>query len=392
MASSGGVAGVAADAAEGTAIELPELEALATWVHERVPGEGSVNPLDLTGFVMRDRDLLLELFTGYANADGVDALVLCWWAAEGDEAWSRLLLEPFAEVARSARIPLVVSPVEATAIGGWTRALHDDGLAFCRGLRSTYRALEAVDQVAGADAPAPTPTEASAAATASPPSLIETSAGPIVPFGDAMGLLREAGVPVAPFVLLPAGVDTDPALTGLGDQLVVKLADVPHRTELGAVRVGVTPDDLPSVLGDLRDIARAHGLPEAVAVQQMVAGSGEAFVGLQGHTDLGAILLFGLGGVFVELTDQVDGVRLPLRPGAAPRLVESVAGEAAFARLRGRRPWAPQPLIGAIEAVAALWEQSGGWLDSADLNPLIVTDTGVVAVDALLVANRDAST
>jgi acetate---CoA ligase (ADP-forming) len=390
MASSGGVAGVAADAAVDEAITLPHLESIQDWVHERVPGEGSVNPLDLTGFVMRDRDLLLELFRGYASADGVDALILCWWAAEGDEAWSRLLLEPFAEAAQEAAIPLIVSPVEATAIGSWTRALHEQGVAFSRGLRSTYRALAALDRVARAAPPrAASGLGSTPAASGSRPALLDTAAGPIVPFADAMAMLADAGIPVAPSVVLAAGVDSDPGIAGLGDQLVVKLADVPHRTELGAVRVGVAPGELPTVVRELRAVARAHGVPETVAVQEMVAGHGEAFLGLQGRTDLGPIVLLGLGGVLVELTGQVDGALLPLAEGAAARLVESVAGAEAFARLRGQTAWAPEPLVAALEAVGRLWDQHAGWLDSADLNPLVVTPSGVVAVDALLVGTQD---
>ena len=154
MASSGGVAGVAADATHDTGIQLPALDELADWVRERVPGEGMRNPLDMTGFVMRDPERLRELFEGYARADLVDALVLCWWAGEGDEAWSRTLLEPFADVAAQASIPLIVTPVEATALGDWTRSYQDRNVVFCRGLRSTYRALEALDRFARAPAAA----------------------------------------------------------------------------------------------------------------------------------------------------------------------------------------------------------------------------------------------
>jgi acetate---CoA ligase (ADP-forming) len=387
MASSGGVAGVAADAAMLEHVRLPSLDALTSWVHERVPGEGSTNPLDLTGFVMRDRDLLVELFEGYAKADGVDALVLCWWAGAGDEAWSRVLLEPFAEVAARVGIPLVVSPVEATAIGEWTRGFADQRLSFCRGLRSTYRALQAVDTVAGA-----TPRPAASAApstTTDAPALLDSDAGPIASFADAMARLQGAGVAVAPFVLLEP--DTEAPFAGvdaLGAPLVVKLADVPHRTELDAVRVGVDPPDLAAAVDELRAVARAHGVPATVAVQAMVKGHGEAFVGVQGRTDLGPILLFGLGGVLVEVAGQVDGALLPLVPGDAARLVERVAGDAAFAGLRGQAPWEPAPLIAALEAVAALWEHERHWLASADLNPLVVTSDGVVAVDALLVGEE----
>ncbi|HUZ08760.1 MAG TPA: acetate--CoA ligase family protein [Acidimicrobiales bacterium] len=385
MASSGGVAGVAADlgAEEGT--DLPSLDGLHEWVRDRVPGEGSLNPLDLTGFVMRDRELLHEMFSGYAGAEGVDALVLCWWAADGDEAWSRTLLEPFAEVAAAARVPLVVTPVETTAVGAWTAPLREQGVAFCRGLRSTYRALRALDDVARA--PAPRLVRLAPPLPGDPPGLVDSPAGWIVPFGEAMHLLGEGGVSVAPYVLLDPDGDV-PAVASLGDRLVVKLADVPHRTELGAVRVGVLPDDVPAAVAEMRGIAAAHGVPATVAVQAMVEGHGEAFIGIQGRTDLGPVVLFGRGGVLLEIAPRVAGRLLPLGAGAAAELFEEVAGQAALGGLRGRQPWPAPGLVAAIESVAELWRRTGSWLESADLNPLIVTPDGPVAVDALLVARR----
>jgi acyl-CoA synthetase (NDP forming) len=335
---------------------------------------------------MRDRDLLVELFEGYANAEGVDLLLLCWWAGAGDEAWSRTLLEPFADVAERASIPLVVSPVEATAVGDWTRPLQERGVSFARGLRSAYRAARALDRMAQS-APSTRPPIARRGAPTEPPPLVATAAGAIVPFAEAMELLRSAGIVVAPFVVLAAPHDDDPAITALGEHVVVKLADVPHRTELDAVRVGVARGDVPLVARELRAIARAQGAPEDVAVQAMISGIGEAFVGLHARTDLGPIVLFGVGGVLVELTGSVDGAMLPLTPRAADRLVERVAGDAVFTRIRGQTPWDAAPLADAIEAVGRLWERHGSWLASADLNPLVVTADGAVAVDALLVAD-----
>jgi acetate---CoA ligase (ADP-forming) len=387
MASSGGVAAVAADAAHDTGIQLPALEELDDWVRERVPGDGMRNPLDMTGFVMRDPERLRELFDGYAHADAVDALVLCWWAAEGDEAWSRTLLEPFAEVAARASVPLIVTPVEATSLGDWTRSYHDRNVVFCRGLRSTYRALDALDRVARTPAAgfAPPATPLPSA----PPPLVDSPVGPIVPFADAMRLVADAGVTVAPFVVLD-GADDDDRIDALGSHVAVKLADVPHRTELDAVRLGIPRAGVPAVVRELRAIARAHDAPETVAVQAMVAAHGEAFAGLLARTDLGPVVLLGLGGVLVEVAGQVEGRRLPLGPGAAEQLVDEVAGPATFARLRGQEPWAPGPLVAAVEGVAELWRRHGSWLQSFDLNPLLVTADGVCAIDALLVAQDDA--
>jgi acetate---CoA ligase (ADP-forming) len=386
MASSGGVAGVAADAAHDTGIHLPGLEELEDWVRDRVPGDGMNNPLDMTGFVMRDPERLRELFDGYAHADAVDALVLCWWAAEGDEAWSRTLLEPFAEVAARASVPLIVTPVEATALGDWTRGYHDRDVAFCRGLRSTYRALEALDRVARTPATRSGAAPPAGPVASTPPRLVDSPVGSIVPFAEAMRLIADAGIPVAPFVVLDRA-DDDDRIDALGSHVVVKLADVPHRTELDAVRLGVARAEVAAVARELRAIARAHAAPETVAVQAMVAAHGEAFAGLLSRTDLGPVVLFGRGGVLVEVTGRVDGRRLPLLPGAAEQLVDEVAGPATFARLRGQERWAPGPLVAAVEGVAELWRRHGSWLQSADLNPLLVTADGIRAVDALLVAD-----
>ena len=66
--------------------------------------------------------------------------------------------------------------------------------------------------------------------------------------------------------------------------------------------------------------------------------------------------------------------------------MEEVAGAGTFEGLRGTKAWATAPLVAAVKAVAHLWQHTGGWLASVDLNPVIVTDDGVAVVDALLVA------
>ncbi len=388
MASSGGVAGMAADLCAEEGVALADLTPLEQWVRERIPGESaSLNPLDLTGFVMRNRDLLLEIFTGYAEAEGLDALVLCWWAGDGDEGWARTLLEPFADAAATARVPLIVSPLEATAVGSWTQQYGDRGLSFCRGLRSTLRAIRAVGEVA--TAPVVTQRRAPHHPSASPPALLETPAGAILGFADSMAVLREAGVPIAPFVLLAEGKEDDPEIAALGDLLVVKLADVPHRTEIGAVRLAVAPPDVPRTVRELRAIALAEAAPATVVVQPMIAGHAEAYIGIQAASELGPVLLLGRGGILLELARKVDGRVLPLDPGAARSLANEVAS--GVGTIRGQAPWPIEPLVDAVEAAGRLFEATATWLGSADLNPLVVTSDGVLAVDVLLVAQEGLS-
>ncbi len=384
ITTSGGVAALATDIAEDEGVVLPDLGEIEPWVRERVPGD-TVNPLDLTGFVMSQPDVMADLFARYAGA--VDLLTLAWWLGEGDEAWSTTLLEPFATVAASQQTPFVVTSVASTSVGSWVPSWRDRGLVSARGVHSLYRAADAMTRhvrsrtrrtVTGTG----TGTVTSVAAPAPTPTLILSAAGAIVPFADAMRMLTEVGIPVAPWAVIAA--DAEAPDTRLGEKYVVKLADVPHRTELGAVELNVEPQEVPGAVDRLRAIAAAEGVPATVAMQSMVSGHGEAFAGLHGRTGLGPVVLLGRGGVLVELAGGVAGRMLPLDESAVSELVAEVAGS--VAHLRGQRPWPHDALARVMSGLEQLWQRHGAWLGSVDLNPLIVTDDGVVAVDALFLA------
>jgi acetate---CoA ligase (ADP-forming) len=385
ITTSGGVAALATDIADEVGAPLPPLPELDKWVRERVPGD-TVNPLDLTGFVMTKADLMIEVFDKYASA--VDLLSLAWWTGNGDEGWSKTLLAPYATAAAKANIPFVVTPLEATTTGAWVEGWRAQGLRFTRGVESLYRAVDAQNQFLTAPVrgilPAPAAMSASVA-----PTLISTEAGQIVGFADAMRLLTDVGIAVAPYVVLTGdnnvNIDTG-ALDNLGDRLVVKLADVPHRTELGAVRLDVTRAGLPAAVAEMRAIAGQHGVSGAVAVQAMVGGIGEAFCGLQCQSDLGAVALLGRGGVLVEVAGGIAGCFLPLDDDAIGALADEVAGEAAFARLRGQKRWPIAAIEDTLRSLDRLWHANRTWLGSVDINPLIVTEDGIVAVDALFLA------
>jgi acyl-CoA synthetase (NDP forming) len=382
VTSSGGVAAIAADAGADAGIALPVPVEAEEWLRQTIPGDGALNPLDMTGFVMRDRALLESLFERFSESATIGALVLCWWAAEGDEGWSRTLLEPYAAVAARSSKPLIVTPVEATSIGAWTSEFREKGVLFCRGLESTYRAINALNVASSPSAgfrPGPGP---EVSATPLPAEMVATPAGRMVSFERSMRLLLDAGFRVAPYVLVDPGSDGVSGLEALGDPVVVKLADVAHRTELGAVSVGVPIGQVATEVARLRAIARGADLPERVVVQAMISGRGEAFIGLHGRTDLGPALLAGRRGVLVERSQQVTGTLLPLGVDTATELAVEVSSEV----IRGQMPWSTGPLAEALRAAERLWAATAGWLGSADINPLVVTDDGLVAVDALILA------
>jgi hypothetical protein len=168
---------------------------------------------------------------------------------------------------------------------------------------------------------------------------------------------------------------------------VVKLADVPHRTELGAVLRGVPADGLAAAVDELRTVAVRAGVPAAVAIQPQLDADGEAFLGMT-RSELGPMVVWGLGGILVELVRRADGALAPVSSAEADALLDGIADTGVFAGLRGGRPWDRGALARAIEAVGDLGA-GAPWIRSLDVNPLLVTADGLVAVDGLcLVSER----
>lgn len=384
ITTSGGVATSATDIGDEVGAPLPTLDEIEGWVRERVPGD-TVNPLDLTGFVMSKADLMEEVFEKYASV--VDILAIGWWAGVQDEGWARTLLEPFSNSAMRSGIPFVVTPLEATAIGGWVAPWRERGLSFARGIESLYRAVDAMNR--HVSTPPAVPRAGVLPADVAPPRLVDGEAGPMVDFKDSMKILEAAGIPVAPYVVVSPDGAAPSDLSRLGEKVVVKLADVPHRTELAAVRVGVPISEVDGVIHEMRAIADRNRVPATVAVQSMVAGHAEAFGGLMCTSGLGPVALLGAGGVLIEVLRKVGGRFLPLDERSVEPLVDEVVDT--VAALRGQRAWPRESVERVVRGLDRIWREQGGWLRSLDINPLIVTDDGLIAVDALMIA-RDGKT
>jgi succinyl-CoA synthetase beta subunit len=279
---------------------------------------------------------------------------------------------------------MVMTSVEASRIGPWTTAGGKDAVSFGRGLRGTARALAALSDYVEFDR-----AEDEALPTSGPslgrPSTVASTAGPMVPFADAALLLADHGIRFAPQLLIEHADDIEPSRLGaLGDTVVVKLADVAHRSEVGAVRTAVPRHEVAEVARDLLAMAPGIGCPARVVIQPMLGGA-EIFVGARNHTDLGSVVVVGLGGVLVELTRAVVGRLLPLAGGDAAGMLEELEGQTAFAGLRGQVPWDRAAVTAAVNGVAALASRAP-WLASIDVNPLMCDEHGCTAVDVLMVA------
>ena len=393
LTQTGGFAQLASDLGEDLGIDIPEVPALQPWVTENIPGAPLPNPLDATGFASSIPGLWKGILREYTAADELDTFILLSQHADWDEDVARKVADLYLSAASMTDKPFVIAPL-AGQPGRWLDDASDRGAAVGNGLLGSFRGLQTMAnfvrtrrtsrvQPASMIPPIPCP-------AAQP---IAVDEGLMLPFETTMTLLTEAGIRVAPYCMVSATTATrDFPVPGFSGPYVVKLADVAHRTEHGAVELDVTDAGLAGAIGRMREIAKRAGLPGAVAIQPMLKGRGEAFVGIQGQSELGPLVVFGLGGVFVEVLKRIGGRLAPLTNDDGLELLEEFADLGVLDDFRGRRGWDRRELAAVLVDAGRLAASGSTWIDSIDINPLIVTDDGPIAVDGLtLILDPDRS-
>jgi acyl-CoA synthetase (NDP forming) len=202
-----------------------------------------------------------------------------------------------------------------------------------------------------------------------------------VPEHEVKAMLARHGVAV------PKGT-TDLAATGaLRAPLVVKAygAGIVHKSELGAVRLGVTHEQVDAVAKKLLAIPGAAG----VLVEEQAAPGRELLVGVVDR-GFGPTLALGMGGTLTEIIDDVALRLLPATEDGVIAMLDSLRSrELLTGGYRGASPIDQAALVTTVMGVCALAEELGDTLSELECNPVIATATGALAVDARLVVEHD---
>ena len=166
-------------------------------------------------------------------------------------------------------------------------------------------------------------------------------------------------------------------LKGLGSKLT-------HKTEMGLVRLGLTGAD--EVMTAARKMAETAGADlEGWLVQSQLKGRREFVAGLFQDNQFGAVIMFGLGGVFTEALDDVVFRIAPLDEEQAGRMLDEITSKKLLGDFRGERAVDREKLIKALVGLSRLSEELPD-VAEIDINPLLITAEGQpVAVDALIV-------
>ena len=214
---------------------------------------------------------------------------------------------------------------------------------------------------------------------------------------DAKKLLGEAGLPVVPERIVVSREEALHAARGMGFPVVLKVAsdDIPHKSDLGLVAAGLTGEGaLAAAFDDVAARLERLSPPPSDAlfvVQAMVRDAVELFMGVSRDPDFGLVLAFGLGGVLVEILDDVAFRPLPLRDGDVNAMIAETRGRRLLGAVRGR---AARDVQAVRECLTALGNFAWAERDSIaeiDLNPVMALPRGqgCIVVDALIVPREN---
>ena len=181
------------------------------------------------------------------------------------------------------------------------------------------------------------------------------------------------------------------AASAMGGRVVLKVVsrDIPHKSDVGGVRVGLTADDIGPALEAMAQSLATKGLPkpEGYLVQKMLSGGTEMILGFRRDPQLGPLVLLGAGGVLAELTEDSAIRLLPLADRDAGEMIDELKITKLLSGYRGARKGDLEALEQAVLALANMAEALGDRLVEAEINPLFVLPEGegVAAADGLVV-------
>jgi len=173
----------------------------------------------------------------------------------------------------------------------------------------------------------------------------------------------------------------------VGYPVVMKIAspDILHKSDVGGLRVGIaTPDELETAYDDVMSKSRSR-MPDAVIwgvqIQKMVRAGREVIIGVDRDPQFGPMLMFGLGGIYVEVMKDVTFRLCPVGPREARNMLRDIRSFGLLRGARGQRPADLDAVVDVIERISRLVTDFPEIIE-LDINPLIVGDAGHGAIAA----------
>lgn len=406
IADGGGQATITSDRLSEAGLALAELSEATRKRLAAIlfPQASLINPVDVAGTSDTNPEVLAQCMEIVAEDDNVDAVFLVGMFGGYHTRFAESLLggemraaETMIELARRVAKPLVVYSLYAPVKPPPLRRLHEAGLPVYASIEHAVKVLQALSErgiylqrqhgqplQAGV-----TPNEDMRAMFAR----AQNEGRDLFEF-EAKTLLRAHGVAVAPERVAHGTDELAEIAAEFGKQpLAMKVVskDILHKSDAGGVKLDLVGEAaMREAFDQIVTSCRAYD-PNAdirgVLVAPMARKGTEVIVGVVRDPIFGPVLMFGLGGIFVEILEDVAFRAIPLSRHDAEAMVDQLKGRKILAGVRGEAAVDKASLVDLLLAVSSI-VSAYPQLSELDLNPVIAYPDGYAVVDARIITNR----
>lgn len=401
MANSGGAAVMAADKAEEYGVELPvPAQATSARLSKVIPEFGSnANPSDITAESLKSPDMFGECIRAFADDPSYAAVVVPMLSAHRPSTVDRA--KYLCELAPTLSKPLCIMWLNEWYEGPGSE-IYDSSrsLGMFRSMGRCFKAMklwlnyhENRDRLlqSAKERVAPAAKDVVREALHA-----RTHAGLTLSEAESKKVLSHYGIATTREALVQTVDEAVRTAESIGYPVVLKVdsVDIPHKTEAGVIRLKLAnAAQVKTAFAEVMAAAKAWpGNPRiaGVSVQQMVGSGMEMMIGTKLDRQFGPLIVCGFGGVGIEITKDVATALAPVSRERATEMIRSLRGYALLAGYRGQAALDVAAYADMVARVSELAVDLQDDIAEIDVNPVIVSTDGAVAVDALVVRRSGA--
>lgn len=381
---SGGVGILMADAAAEVGIDLPPLpDETQHALRALVPFAGTRNPVDVTAQILNNPDLIEPMLTLLLDTGSYSSVIIFLAHLGLNPGVIAKLLPGLRRVAerysdRYLSVALLAHPDVRTDLETAGYTVFEDPSRAVRAAHAQVRFSKIFNTTPKPVLPLPAPSGA--------------RRGQIFTEAEGKKMLGGAGIPIA---IEHVVTDADAAAVAaeqIGFPVVLKIvsADIVHKSDIGGVMLNVADakavrDGYDAILARVMRAA-PDARVDGVLVAPMITGGVETVMGVVRDPLFGPVVMFGLGGVFVEVLRDVVFRPAPFDIEEGHAMIAEVRGKAMFDGVRGAEAADVDAVADALSKLSLFATANADTIASIDINPFLVLPKGkgAIAVDAFI--------
>ncbi|MCP4606987.1 MAG: acetate--CoA ligase family protein [Proteobacteria bacterium] len=399
ITTSGGGGILVADVASDLGLDIPELgEKTTEYIEKYIPAYGSaLNPVDVTAQVINEAEDFQNVLSAIVEHPDIDALVIVITQITGDSG--RQMAEDIVKMSKKTQKPISVAWTTGDVlVGDQLKILSDGGVKY---YKSPARATNAMGALMNYGA-ARDELVSRMKSVASLSKGTKNKDAAIAKLNEANKSLTEHqgkellalyDIPITQEDVATSEEQAIEIVGKVGYPVALKIdsPDIQHKTEAGGLKLNITnKEQLVAAYNEVLKNAAKYD-PKAkingVLVQEMVKGGTEVIVGVNNDPQFGPTIMFGLGGIFVEILKDVSLRVAPIAREDAMDMIKEIKGYKVLAGARGRTKADIDAIADVLVKVSQMAVELEDQVAELDINPLLALPEGqgVRVADALII-------